>query len=297
MPDYTCLRNYSSGFPGLLDDSCYPSSSGTLLPTTFTSKRGRRAGLKVKEREIAQRNKIDSIATLRDHKSKCKFGGVNPNNLIQIQTKSTSGNCLPVTEHHLVVALSNSRSLNRNGFKLKDHVVEYDCDIVGITETWLSSDEVIANQIIGDTCPEGYKMSHVPRQTGQRGGGVGILHKDCLEIRNVLDGCKDRFTSFEYSEHLLKSAKWVRLIIIYRPPPSTANGLSNTQFFSEFSMLLERVVLLPTDILILGDFNFHVDDSTDSAAACFLHLLDAFNFPACRGIHSYIWSHFGSCYN
>lgn len=59
--------------------------------------------------------------------------------------------------------------------------------------------------------------------------------------------------------------------------PSTANGLTVAQFLREFSMLLEHLVLLPADILILGDVNFHVDNMTSRDAHDFMHLLDTFN--------------------
>lgn len=45
----------------------------------------------------------------------------------------------------------------------------------------------------------------------------------------------------------------------------------------EFSIFLEYLVLLPADVLIMGDFNFHVDDAMDQDAKEFLTLLDTFN--------------------
>lgn len=69
------------------------------------------------------------------------------------------------------------------------HIVEHDCDIIAVTETWLPCEDLLANQIIGDVCPKGYKMSHIPRGTGHRGGGIGILYKTCLDIP-VADNCQ-----------------------------------------------------------------------------------------------------------
>ena len=61
------------------------------------------------------------------------------------------------------MAVINTRSLNANGYKLKDCIVELDLDIIGITESWLPMDDTIANHIIGNSCPAGYKMVHQPR--------------------------------------------------------------------------------------------------------------------------------------
>lgn len=58
-------------------------------------------------------------------------------------------------------------------FKLKDHdhVVDHDCDIAAVTVTWLPDNDVrciIANQIISDTFPRGYRMFNTPRKLGER---------------------------------------------------------------------------------------------------------------------------------
>ena len=52
----------------------------------------------------------------------------------------------------------------------------------------------------------------------------------------------------------------LRIGVLYRPPPSTENGLTATMFFNEFPILLERL-----------------DDRTDSLASRFLDLLDSHN--------------------
>ena len=63
--------------------------------------------------------------------------------------------------------------------------MDHDCDIAAVTETWLPDNDVIANQIISDTCPQGYRMFHTPRKLGQRGGGVGLTFKTSLDLRSV----------------------------------------------------------------------------------------------------------------
>ena len=81
------------------------------------------------------------------------------------------------------VALINCRAVKKNGHKVKDYVVEKDCDITAITETWLPEDELIASHRVKDLCPKGYKMPHRPHATGHRGGGIGLLHKVGMNIK------------------------------------------------------------------------------------------------------------------
>ena len=66
----------------------------------------------------------------------------------------------------------------------------------------------------------------------------------------------------------------MRIIIVYRPPISVKNhGLTHAAFFYEFSMLLERLMSSPENLLLNGDFGFHVNDPSDSTASQFLDLL------------------------
>ena len=60
---------------------------------------------------------------------------------------------------------------------------------------------------------------------------------------------------------------------IYRPPGGASVGV----FLKEFSSLLQETVICPEELLIYGDFNFHMDDKADWDATRFGELLDLFN--------------------
>ena len=68
-----------------------------------------------------------------------------------------------------------------------------------------------------------------------------------------------------------------RIVVVYRPPPSSINGLTSSLFFTEFSSFLEPMVSSPGKLLIVGDFNFAVNNGNDGAALNFLDLLNTFN--------------------
>ena len=93
----------------------------------------------------------------------------------------------------------------------------------------------------------------------------------------------DLFKSFEFKEVLLHcSSSIIRIIVIYRPPISVKNGLTHAAFFDDFSSLLERLVSSTGRLLLAGDFNFHVNDSSDNTANKFLDLLSCFNLEVCN---------------
>ena len=107
------------------------------------------------------------------------------------------------------------------------------------------------------------------------GGGVGLLYNKCYKIdkQDVTS-----FLSFEYTDVLLRTPTTVlRIGVLYRPPPSTENGLTATMSFNEFPILLKRLAVASVRLLLVGDFNFHVDDRTNSLASKFLDLLDSHN--------------------
>ena len=62
------------------------------------------------------------------------------------------------------------------------------------------------------------------------------------------------------------------MIVMYRPPSAAPFRL----FLDEFGAYLEQLALTAGQLLIAGDFNVHVDDSTSAEARQFLSLIDSF---------------------
>ena len=57
---------------------------------------------------------------------------------------------------------------------LIDHITDNRIDIVGITETRLSNDDKNNMSVVNTCLNNGYTLLHSPRNTGSRGGGVGV---------------------------------------------------------------------------------------------------------------------------
>lgn len=142
---------------------------------------------------------------------------------------------------------------------------------MALTETWLNSDDEAS---IIELCPKGFQFIHAPRNNKKRSGGVGLLFKNNLQMKKKL--C-DSFSSFECMDILLLNLIKVRTFVIYRPPLSQVNGLTVSLFFAEFSQFLGHTVILPDTILILGDFNLHVNAADDVNCKRFLDPLLSFN--------------------
>ena len=69
-----------------------------------------------------------------------------------------------------------------------------------------------------------------------------------------------------------------QLVVIYRPRPTKENKLSAGMFFEDFPTLLESLSAVGADNLLLtGDFNYHVDVADDREALKFMDILERHN--------------------
>ena len=210
----------------------------------------------------------DAHSNVKNTKNFVRTQTVNFRNLIHVNcTKEQKSHFTPTN-----FCLLNARSVNRKELSIKDYVSENDIDILAITETWLQENN--NDFSIAEMCPTGYQFHHV-RRKNTRGGGVGLLLKKHIKVKKQ---SQKEFSSFEYLDVTLNNYNiFIRTIIIYRPPPSKVNNLRTSMFFKEFCTFLEQVIILSGNILIAGDFNFHVDNTRNSDTITFNKILESFN--------------------
>ena len=175
-----------------------------------------------------------------------------------------------VRNSSISLCLINAQSIRNKTVDLVDYVYENKFDLVAITETWLRD---IDDAIRVELCPDGYKFVDFPRvRCG--GGGIGLLYKNNLRVTTIRSGEED---SFEYSELLVEvsSSRKLRVVIVYRPPYSEHHKISIGTFIRQFSNYMESVILSKEHLLVLGDFNIHLDVSDDADAVKFHDLLES----------------------
>ena len=143
-------------------------------------------------------------------------------------------------------------------------IISRKLDILVITETWLYSDD---SAKLREITPPGYQSFSNPRDS-RRGGGVAAI---CRENYKCKMKTSTDFESFEFLQLELISGKQKSFIFpVYRAEP---NAASTKQFFSEFTNFLEITCVVPKEILILGDFNIHLDIPDNSNALHFTDIL------------------------
>ena len=174
------------------------------------------------------------------------------------------------THCSLSLCLVNSQSVRNKTAAFVDYIFDHRYDLVAVTETWLRT---VDDAIRAELCPAGYKLIDYPC-TGRGGGGIGLLYKDSLRVTKVRNGEEE---SFEYCELLVQisSSRKIRVVIVYRPPFSKNHRVPMGTFLLEFSSYMESIILSNDRLLILEDFNIHMDVSTDADTAKFVDLLES----------------------
>ena len=163
----------------------------------------------------------------------------------------------------------NSQSINNKYMNLMEHVMDFDTDVLFISETWLKSNK---NSVTASFSDYGYKLHHNIRKDRRKelGGGVGILVKTTLDVKPIK---VKQFLSFEHCiVKLHMKDGWRTLISIYRLDYEPVKV-----FFNEFTELLETVATSNDKFIIAGDINIHCDVVNDRVTVQLNDLLQMFN--------------------
>ena len=108
------------------------------------------------------------------------------------------------------------------------------------------------------------------------GGGVGVLLRKGFTVKQITTSS---FKSMEYMDlSVTTSNSSLRLLTIYRPPPSKKNKTTHNMFLNEFSVLLKDLAVVTGNLIITGDFNFHFENANNREAARFMDLLQSAGF-------------------
>ena len=145
----------------------------------------------------------------------------------------------------------NVQSIRNKCDELFEHIIDYDADVVFLSETWMEAEK---NYITAMIKEKGYKLLQNRRVDREKtdGGGVGIAVK-CTLIAKQLGG--KAFSSFEHTMVNIKLTNNTKLVLvaIYR-----LQFVSPTVFLDEFNEFLEMLRVMEENWIISGDLNFHL---------------------------------------
>ena len=139
--------------------------------------------------------------------------------------------------------------------------MENELDVLALTETWLKETDSTQSHTVSEMTPSGYRCLHVPRSRG-KGGSVGILFRSCVSVKQASPSTFKTFENIYVS--LEAGSSHLKIYVIYRPPPNNKNRLTVNDFLGELAQMFEDTMQQPGNLVVMGDFNFHWDDPTNS---------------------------------
>ncbi len=155
---------------------------------------------------------------------------------------------------------------------VNDMITDHNLDVLCLTETWLKPDEYI---ILMESTPQDYCYKNKPSPKG-KGGGVATIYSNILSISQRA-GFK--YSSFEVMVlHITlsretcvndKSPVMFVLATVDRPPGH------HTDFIKEFADFLSELVLAADKVLIVGDFNIHIDNEKYVLGSAFTDIMNS----------------------
>ena len=168
----------------------------------------------------------------------------------------------------------NARSINNKVLDFQQYETSNLIDICAISETWIKSDA--DTNTIKEIAPQEYKIISQPCKSGKQGGGLALVYKESISVKKTSDDKTD-FRTMEISTFDIKFAGTViNLYLIYRLPSTSV-----LQFCSDMTDIMERRI---TDdlgkLLLIGDFNIHIDEPTEPDTITSLDYLDSFNLTS-----------------
>lgn len=120
----------------------------------------------------------------------------------------------------------NARSMRDKSPVLSDFVVSKGVDLLGITETWLSTRETSAD--LAEMTPPGFSFFQTPR-TQRRGGGVGLFVSSALKFTPFSLPTQ---TTFEFLCGKFDcGSSCLNILNIYRPLAQLVHFLMNSRTF------------------------------------------------------------------
>uniref|UniRef100_UPI0035900AD0 uncharacterized protein n=1 Tax=Myxine glutinosa TaxID=7769 RepID=UPI0035900AD0 len=167
-------------------------------------------------------------------------------------------------QNNIKLTLFNTRSLNNKCLILNEYILDNKLDFLCLTETW---QQPLDYYTLNLTTPNGYSYVNKPRSEG-RGGGIAVIHRQDIKTNLISISSAP---SFEHLALKLSGHTQSVMAVVYRPPKP------HPSFLSDFSYFLTQLCSLSPSILLLGDFNIHMDSTDSTITTDFTDLLTCFN--------------------
>ena len=172
----------------------------------------------------------------------------------------------------LACAVQNVRSINNKTTTIHTLITDRNLDILALTETWIKPSDPGYDFSWNELMPSGYRCFNQDRSSG-RGGGVAVVLSQRVKSTEPL-AISVTLKSIEFIALRIFpcSTEGFILVVVYRPP-----GNSIPAFLSDLDILLVHLKSICDNLVLCGDINLHLEQSTDSSVQAFNSLLGDFS--------------------
>ena len=175
---------------------------------------------------------------------------------------------------HIQISLLNAQSIHGKDCAIVEYFLSNNISMAIITESWLQNNEEDASRLSTSEFCTGLFSAVPSNRQDRKGGGILFVHKKSYKV-NLVD---EVFThSFQATKFKIQIDNCnVTLISIYHPPYSKANPVTDGMFIDDFTeWICDQLVVSDHDnkLIILGDFNIHVNDELDENAQNFMEII------------------------
>ena len=142
-------------------------------------------------------------------------------------------------------------------------------------ESWLqNNEEDVCRLSTSEFCTGLYSAVPSNRQH-RKGGGILLVHKKSYKVNLVEEVFTRAFQAAKFKIQIDNCN--VTLLSIYHPPYSTVNPVTDRMFIDDFTIWIcdQLVPDHNNKLIILGDFNIHVNDEFDENAQDFMDIIKA----------------------
>ena len=162
----------------------------------------------------------------------------------------------------------NARLIYHKIPDFQEYITTNKISVSAITETWLKNDP--DDLRYKEIAPTGYNIISHPRSSGRQGGGTALVYKNGFNIVDKTDTCK--FEMMEFAEYnIMLKTETINMYVIYRPPSTSV-----LKFCEDlFDLLSDNIVQNRGKLLLVGDFNIHVDDHNNPDTITFNEFVES----------------------
>ena len=165
------------------------------------------------------------------------------------------------------------QSIKNKQLILHQYLVENNINLCVLTETWLSDTEAAQVWLqCSSVNSDGFKCFTSYRQS-RRGGGLALISRDRYKVVSLETG---QLQSFQFAKWRITLKHMTLTVLgIYHSPYSDQSQTTNHDFVDEFMDWIAEYIMNDTNVIILGNFNLHVNDLNDDNARNFIETTQA----------------------